>query len=211
MKKCLFISIILMTFYFSSFSQKIREVKIGSQVWMAENLNVDKFRNGDPIRQVKTNAEWSHAGENKEPAWCYYKNQTANGLKYGKLYNWYAIIDPRGLAPEGWHVPSNTEWMQLINNLGVNAGTKFKSQKGWGLNNNGSNSSGFSGIPGGFRNYIGEFHTAGFTGYWWTALENDSENAIAFFMASDLNDLISYNNNKTAGLSVRCVKDNNFR
>lgn len=85
-------------------------VKIGNQVWMSENLNVSTFRNGDPIPEAKTNEEWDRAGANKQPAWCYYNNDPRNGAKYGKLYNWFAINDPRGLAPEGWHVSNLDDW-----------------------------------------------------------------------------------------------------
>ena len=87
-----------------------KSVKIDNQEWMAENLNIDKFRNGDRIPEVKINEEWEKAGNEKKPAWCFYDNDPANGEKYGKLYNWHAVNDPRGLAPEGWHVPSDEEW-----------------------------------------------------------------------------------------------------
>jgi uncharacterized protein (TIGR02145 family) len=78
-----------------------KEVKIGKQVWMYENLNVDKFRNGDPIPEVKTREEWLKAGENKQPAWCYFENDPANGKKIGKIYNFYAVTDSRGISPKG--------------------------------------------------------------------------------------------------------------
>lgn len=86
-----------------------KTVKIGDQIWMAENLNVEKFRNYETIPEAKTKSEWEEAGENKQPAWCYYDNDPVNGAKYGKLYNWYAVIDPRGLAPSGWHIPNEAE------------------------------------------------------------------------------------------------------
>jgi len=91
----------------------IKSVQIGTQTWMVENLNVSTFRNGDPIPQAKTNEEWSKAAESEQPAWCYYDNDPKNGGKYGKLYNWYAVNDPRGLAPAGWHVPSKVEFEHL--------------------------------------------------------------------------------------------------
>ena len=94
------------------------EVTIGNQIWMTKNLNVDKFRNGDPILEAKTDEEWQKAGEKKQPAWCYYDNDPKNGEQYGKLYNWYAVNDPRGLAPEGYHVPTDAEWTQLSDYLG---------------------------------------------------------------------------------------------
>ena len=106
-------------------------VNIGKQIWMTKNLNVDKFRNGDPIPEAKTDAEWLSAGENEQPAWCYYDNDPANGAKYGKLYNWFAVNDNRGLAPEGYHIPSDEEWITLENYLGVKASQKMKNTSGW--------------------------------------------------------------------------------
>jgi hypothetical protein len=94
------------------------EVTIGSQVWMTKNLDVATFRNGDPIPQAKTYEEWEKAGENKQPAWCYYDNDPANGAKYGKLYNWYTVADPRNVCPVGWHVPTDAEWTVLTDYLG---------------------------------------------------------------------------------------------
>ena len=130
------------------------EVTIGNQVWMTKNLDVDKFRNGDPIPHAKTNEEWVSYSNAGEAAWCYYDDDPANGEKYGKLYNWYAVSDPRGLAPEGWHVPSDKEWTVLTDYLGgeEKAGARMKSKNGWHDNGNGTNSSGFSGLPGGSRN-----------------------------------------------------------
>ena len=93
-------------------------VTIGTQVWTTKNLDVATFRNGDAIPEAKTNKEWEAAGENKQPAWCYYENNTANGTKYGKLYNWYAVVDSRGLAPTGYHIPTDDEWTVLSTYLG---------------------------------------------------------------------------------------------
>ena len=83
-----------------------KTVQIGTQLWIASNLNVSHFRNGDPIPEAASAAEWKQAAEDKRPAWCYYNNDPVNGRTYHKLYNWYAVNDPRGLAPYGWHVPS---------------------------------------------------------------------------------------------------------
>ena len=109
----------------------LKSVKIGTQIWMTENLNVSTFRNGDPISEAKTNEEWGKAEKEGKPAWCYYNNDPKNGSKYGKLYNWYAVNDPRGLAPTGWHVPTDEEWKKLENYLGEDAGNKMKSSSGW--------------------------------------------------------------------------------
>ena len=108
-------------------------VTIGIQVWMTKNLDVSTFRNGDPIPEAKTEEEWNKAGENKQPAWCYYDNDPANGQKYGKIYNWYAVNDPRGLAPDGTHIPSINEWTNLINTTGgiQKSARVFKAHEGW--------------------------------------------------------------------------------
>ena len=160
-------------------------VQIENQVWMNVNLNTDKFRNGDLIPQAKTDEDFKNATENKQPAWCYYNNDVSNELKYGKLYNWYAVIDKRGLAPEGWRVPSIDEFEQLNLRLG---GTKdmvsdegfnsLKSKTGWNpwqintntkpKDGNGNNSSGFNGLPAGmkdkYKGFCGEHTNA----IWWS-------------------------------------------
>jgi uncharacterized protein (TIGR02145 family) len=125
-----------------------KELKIGTQVWTTENLNVSKFRNGDSIPEVKTHEEWIKAIKNKQPAWCYCANDPANGKLYGKLYNFYSVIDSRGLAPAGWHIPSDNEWTTLIDFLGTVPGKKMKSTSGW-TKGSGTNESGFSALPGG--------------------------------------------------------------
>src|SRR5258708_5920309 len=97
-----------------------RTVKIGRQEWMAENLDVSHFRNGDPITEAEDAGEWQKEGSGGRPAWCYYNGDPISGRMYHKLYNWYAVNDPRGLAPDGWHVPSNSEWVDLEGYLGGN-------------------------------------------------------------------------------------------
>ena len=185
-----------------------KKVSIGNQVWMAENLNVDKFRNGDTIPHAKTNEEWEKAEENKQPAWCYYDNDLANGTKYGKLYNWYAVNDSRGLAPQGFHIPSDQEWTQLTEHLGgaTTAGTKMKSKNGWNDECEGSNESGFSGLPGGSRYGDGEFDEIGDDGSWWSSTEDDDFDAWIRYL--DYDDEVSRDYyNKEDGFSVRCLKD----
>ena len=109
----------------------IKTVTIGTQVWMVANLNVSTFRNGVEIPEVQDKDAWDKAGDNKQPAWCYYDKHPKNGVKYGKLYNWYAVVDSNGLCPQGWHVPSDEEWETLVSYLGENAGTKMKAKSGW--------------------------------------------------------------------------------
>lgn len=186
------------------------EVTIGQQVWMTKNLDVSTFRNGDPIPQAKTDEEWVKAGENQQPAWCYYENDPANGAKYGKLYNWYAVNDKRGLAPEGYHVPTDAEWTQLTDYLGLGldvAGKKMKSTSGWIENGNGSNESGFNGLPGGGRDHIGSFRYRGSIGYWWSASELNTGNAYARSLNHDGDYLPRGGDNKDGGFSVRCLRD----
>jgi hypothetical protein len=91
------------------------EIKIGNQIWMLNNLNVEKFSNGDDIMQAKTKSEWNRAKENKLPAWCYFENDENNSSKFGKLYNWFAVNDKRGIAPFGWKIPSTSDYEQLLN------------------------------------------------------------------------------------------------
>ncbi len=109
----------------------IKTVTIGTQVWMVSNLNVSSFRNGVDILEAQDDAAWKKAGDNKQPAWCYYNNDPKNGVKYGKLYNWYAVVDSNGLCPQGWHVPSDKEWETLVSYLGENPGRKMKAKSGW--------------------------------------------------------------------------------
>ena len=110
---------------FSAYSNGQSSIKIGNQVWATTNLNVTTYSNGDPIPEVKDPSEWKTLTTG---AWCYYNNDPANGTKYGKLYNWYAVHDPRGLAPAGFHIPSDAEWTTLITYLGGEsvAGGKLK-------------------------------------------------------------------------------------
>ena len=184
-------------------------VTIGTQTWTTKNLDVATFRNGDAIPQAKTDEEWKAAGKNKQAAWCYYENNSENGTKYGKLYNWYAVNDARGLAPAGYHIPTDEEWTVLSTFLGGKdvAGKKMKSTSGWNDDGNGTNSSGFSGLPGGCREANGYFANVGNPGYWWSASESDVSVAWSrrlYFANSGLDRSYYYKDN---GFSVRCVRD----
>jgi uncharacterized protein (TIGR02145 family) len=185
------------------------EVTIGQQVWMTKNLDVSTFRNGDPIPQAKTDEEWEAAGENQQPAWCYYNNDPQNEEIYGKLYNWYAVNDKRGLAPEGYHVPTDAEWTQLSDYLGGEdvAGKKMKSTSGWFENGNGTNESGFNGLPGGVRYNNGTFRYQGDDGYWWSASEFNADVAYNRLLDRSSDDLGRNDGNKGGGFSVRCLRD----
>jgi uncharacterized protein (TIGR02145 family) len=206
MKKVSLIFTLLIGFYHLS---KAQTVTIGIQVWMLKNLNVDTFRNGDIIPQAKTDDEWEKAGESKQPAWCYYDNNPANGAKkaYFKLYNWYAVNDPRGLAPKGYHVPTDAEWTQLTDYLAPDAGTKMKNTSGWAENGNGTNESGFLGFPGGLREGSVPFYGAGESGYWWSSTEDDTDDAWYRYLGCSYGDVYRGFANKSSGFSVRCLRD----
>lgn len=188
------------------------EISIGNQVWMIKNLNVSTFRNGDPIPQVKSDEEWKKNINSKQPAWCYYENDSLNGTKYGKLYNFYAVNDARGIAPLGWHVPSADEWNSLATYLGgrESAGKKLKASSEWKDQKNGNNESGFSGLPGGARNSLGPFYGIGETAAWWssTTLNESNPEARCQKVTTSYGDLILESiDYKQAGYSVRCIKD----
>jgi uncharacterized protein (TIGR02145 family) len=183
-------------------------VTIGTQVWTSQNLDVARYRNGDIIPQVTDNAQWASLTTG---AWCWYDNDSSLNATYGKLYNWYAVNDARGLAPAGWHVPSDGEWSALrttLVNLSVSEGEAMKSTSGWFQNGNGTNSSGFTGLPGACRFEDGGFISMGLgqVGYWWS-----SSNPVLVLSVRSL--LYSNNNlnvqrfDKRRGFSVRCVRD----
>jgi uncharacterized protein (TIGR02145 family) len=146
---------------------EIPSVEIGDQIWMAKNLDVDTFSNGDLIPEARTMDEWLMAAENKSAAWCNFGNDTENGMKYGKLYNWYAVIDRRGLAPQGWRIPSELDWEILISYVGDSAGLKLQNSKDFT-----GNLFGFNALMAGSRYRSGNFDWEGipsleiFSNFW---------------------------------------------
>jgi len=187
-------------------------VTIGTQVWMTKNLDVDHYRNGDSIPEVRDSIQWLNL---KTGAWCYYNNSDSLGKIYGKLYNWYAVNDLRGLAPAGWNVPNDSEWTILTTFLGGDsiAGGKLKETGTvhwwkWKPNTAGTNESGFSALPGGWRyGNDGGFRIIGFSGHWWTFTEINATYASGRGMetfGTFVNRDIGY---KAYGFSVRCIKD----
>jgi uncharacterized protein (TIGR02145 family) len=183
-----------------------KTVKIRNQWWMAENLKVSHYRNGSSIPETKDSIEWDGF---KTGAWCYYNNNPDTGKIYGKLYNGYAVNDPRGLAPSGWHVASDTDWTELENGLGGEniAGAKLKEAGSvhWNYPNIATDECGFSALPGGVRD--GVFYGLGFEGVWWTSTEEASRTWL-WLRRMDCGTYIwRFNDNKVYGFSVRCVKD----
>jgi uncharacterized protein (TIGR02145 family) len=195
---------------------KFNSVKIGNQVWMSENLRVSTFRNGDVIPKVTSEADWKRMSEEKKPAWCYYNFDRANEKKYGKLYNWYAINDPRGISPIGWHVPNNSEWTTLTEYLGADkVCASMKSTDGWVpfytgdyyKNPNGTNLSGFNGLPAGGCQADGRFLFQGTNVYWWSATECNDEAAYSWELNSMQDFILKSPSEKGGGSSVRCLHD----
>jgi uncharacterized protein (TIGR02145 family) len=182
-------------------------VTIGTQVWTSVNLNVSTFQNGDSIPEAKTNPEWVAAGESGKPAWCYYNNDPKSGAKYGKLYNWFAVNDSRGLAPVGWKLATDADWVQLVNSVGGQslAGTRMKTTSGWSEGNNGTNESGFTGLPGGYRVENGTFVNLGSIGTWWSSTESKTFEAIDFYLSLS-GSLSRGSTPKQRGESVRCIR-----
>ncbi len=196
------------------------KVTIGTQIWMLKNLNVTSYRNGDPIQQVTDPAQWSQLTTG---AWCYYNNDPATGVLYGKLYNWYAVNDPRGLAPTGWHVPTDNEWKTLEMNLGMSQtdadaiGLRGSDEGGkikevgtthWLSPNTGAtNSTGFTALPGGYRSSSGLFYHVGTNGYWWSTTEYTATSTWSRYLYYTSAHAYRYSDDNKTGFSVRCVMD----
>lgn len=185
-----------------------KTVTIGGKIWMAENLRVSKYRNGDEIPNVSNFTSWAGLSTG---AFCWYEDDSLNNnCNYGKMYNGYALADSRQLCPSGWHIPTNTEWNQMIDSLGGNsvAGLKLKSSIGWSGGGNGNNLSGFSALPTGYRQPDGAFQKITMQGYWWTRTVDMATNGfIGRHMYSFADDVNISGLFKGHGISIRCVKD----
>ena len=183
-------------------------VVIGTQEWMAENLKVSKYSNGDPIPTNLSDASWQATTSG---AFSIYDNDVANNAIYGKLYNWYAVTDLRELCPVGWHVPSDTEWTTLENFLGGGsvAGGKMKAVSTlWQSPNTGAtNSSGFTGLPGGDRANDGSYSNVGYFGGWWSSAQDSTTDAWFRDLYYSSGGVYRYDFPKSYGFSVRCVRD----
>jgi len=206
-----------------------RTVKIGDQWWMAKNLEVTHYSNGDVIPEISDSLEWINTSNG---ACCNYDNDESYTATYGRLYNWYAVNDDRDIAPVGWHVPSDAEWKQLEMYLGMsqsdadatgyrgtNEGSKLKESGTihWTMfNTDATNESGFTALPGGHIDFFAGFYGIERYGYWWSDSESDSTR---YWWSSDSTEawsrVLSFNDptvkrgsiTKLFGLSVRCLKD----
>jgi len=182
---------------------------IQNQCWMGSNLRTNRFANGDLIPFPLTTNGWSTT--TTTPAHALYNNDPANDSLYGRMYNWFAASDTRGICPGGWHLPSDAEWTTLTTALGGTgvAGHAIKSTTGWASSGNGSNSSGFNGLPAGFRRETGVFEGLGSHAYWWSSTGLSLTPSNAYFRRASFNasTLFRDNNLKRLGLSIRCLRD----
>lgn len=204
-------------------------ITIGNQVWLAENLRTTRFLNGDEIGTTTPSTLGVMYDRDPVYQWAYDGNEK-NIAKYGRLYTWYAVMDPRGISPAGWHIPSVEEWIVLEKYLiankynydGTTDGNRIAksmaSASGWGFSreigavgNNDFityfNKTGFTALPGGYRDFEGKFQRIGITGCWWSTTEENSYNANYRYLGYSRSDLISSSYFEFCGVSVRCIKD----
>lgn len=184
-------------------------IKIGSQVWLVENLRTTRYRNGNPIPNVTDSTAWNSLTTG---AYCNYNNDDANFAIYGRLYNWVAISDTDSIAPKGWHIPAQTEWTTMTNSLGdlIVDGGKLKETgtAHWqSPNTDATNETFFTALPGGKRLSHGTFTGLGTTGAWWTSTGDGPFDAWGRYINYDNSTLYRYDDTKKAGFSIRCVMD----
>ena len=202
--------------------QTFKTIRIGDQVWMAENLKVTHYRNGDAIPTGHSNSEWENLSTG---AYAVYNGNESNADTYGYLYNWFAVDDSRNIAPEGWHVPTDDEWKELEMHLGMsqseaddtgcngtNEGSKLAGNADlWNSgaleNNSEFGSSGFTALPGGYRSYDGSYNGMGYAGNFWSSTEGHSHDAWDRLLRYLNSGVYRSNLSKRRGFSVRCIRD----
>lgn len=181
-------------------------IRIGSQRWATTNLTTTVFENGEAIPEAKTPEEWEKAGKEGKPAWCYYSNDPLHNDQYGKLYNYYAVTDPRGLAPEGWIIPTDADWKELIDFLGGDkeAGRRMKTKSGWVENKLADNICGFSATASGKRDANGQCSQMGLYSFIWSAT-TDGAQASAIQVTYNSAGVQMLRADKQSGFAVRCL------
>lgn len=191
-------------------------ITIGNQVWLNENLKTTKYNDGSNIPLVSNNQYWE---ELYTPGFCWYNNDEVNKDTYGALYNWYTVNTGK-ICPLGWHVPSNDEWKTLeiflgmsqiqadsVGWRGTDQGTQLKNNSGWYSGGNGTNTSGFTALPSGYRVYNGAFDCMGTHGFWWMTSDYNPVSSWARSIAYDSQKVRSLDVGIRYGQSVRCIKD----
>lgn len=186
-----------------------KTIKIGDQIWMAENLRTTRYRDGTLIQNVQNDTQWERL---KGGAWSHYDNNTEYDEVYGKLYNWYAINNYHNLCPTGWHVPTDTDWNILVDSLGGDqiAGSKLKqigTSRWLKLDINATNEIDFTALPGGSRAGNGSFLGIGYSAYWWTASSNNNSNSWYRRIVKNSRGLGRLDGTLSSGMSVRCVSN----
>jgi uncharacterized protein (TIGR02145 family) len=193
-------------------------IVLGTQTWMAENLKTTTFNDNTPILNVIADTSWIKLAT---PGYCWYNNdENANKPVYGALYNWYSVTTGK-LCSAGWHVPTDADFdtlelylglppaeLNVWGSRGTDQGAKMKTTEGWDANGNGTNTSGFSALPGGYRYAVdGSFNALGAISYWWTSTEDSPENSWYRRLDGGTSDIYRASTSKIAGKYVRCVKD----
>lgn len=186
-----------------------KTVQIGDQEWMAENLKVSHFRNGDAIEYFSGSSDWTKC---KNGACCNYNNHPGNDITFGKLYNGLAVTDSRNIAPEGWHIPSDEEWVKMIDFIGGYsvAGGKLKAVDNisWIDPNVGATDEfGFKALPGGYCTFFSSFYEEYYSGLWWSSTFSKDSYLYGFMVNSNSERILKGSWYNKYGLSVRCVKD----
>lgn len=196
-------------------------IQIGAQVWMTENLRTTKFRNGTDILHIPVATEWD---DEQVGAWCYYQNDDNNDPAYGRLYNWYAVNDPAGLCPTGWHVPSDEEWKEMelylgmwevmveewgFRGLGLDIAGKLMKDDGWiaPLAATITNETGFNGLPSGGRLFHGAYVSVGTQAWWWTSSVSGPYEAIMRGLMNESDGVYRIGTQKYTGACIRCIRD----
>jgi uncharacterized protein (TIGR02145 family) len=198
-----------------------KTILLGTQVWMSENLKTIRYNNGNPIPMVSDPSVWSTLATD---AYCWYENLTSYRDQFGGLYNWFAV-NKGNLCPAGWKVPTDEEFKTLEKFLGMtqgqadlysivargtDQGTKMKSTTGWYNDGNGTNSSGFNGLPGGYRYGVdGGFYDLGKLSYWWTSTEYEYDSTKATYrrLNYDITGVLREGTSKKGGKYIRCIKN----
>lgn len=202
-------------------SSQFETVKIGNLEWASKNLNVSTFRNGDTIFHAQSNEEWERASKLHIPAYCYYDNNPSNGDVYGKLYNWYAVMDQRGLAPQGFYIPNNDEFWSILRNYGLNPFSNMDKKANVSSRLRESSSKSYRAVLCGYRYEFGSFKALNEEGRWWSSTNNwtkSQNNATSSYRPSELSIDKDFVSGPGAGMlsagcgySVRCIKGNLIR
>ena len=182
-------------------------IQVANQLWMAANLKVRHFSNGDPIPECRDTQDYVQAGLDGQPAWCFYDNDSANGDKYGALYNWYAAHDPRSIAPQGWRLPTERDWDVLWQNIRADQDSQGLSFKAFEGASPKSELAIFHPQHGGSRGINGAFGGLKVNAYFWSYIHNPPEISWGRRLAAGKNGLEKIDSFQRFGFSVRCIKD----